>query len=146
LIRATKFKKDRLVPLHVSTRVALERYLVVRSKMASVDQSLFLSPAGTVPKYPTVITVFLNLVRRLGLRGAPGQPGPRLHDLRHVFAVRSLEHCRADRPSIARHIVGLSTYLGHTHVSDTYWYLQATPALMRQIADAGEALHRGDRT
>jgi integrase len=146
LIRATKFKKDRLVPLHVSTRTALKRYLGVRSKMASVDQALFLSPAGTVPKYPTVITVFLSLVRRLGLRGAPGQPGPRLHDLRHGFAVRSLEHCRTDRASIARHMVGLSTYLGHAHVSDTYWYLQATPALMRQIADAGQALHQGDRT
>jgi len=145
LIRATKFKKDRLVPLHVSTRTALEGYLAVRSKIASVDRSVFLSSAGTVPKYETVVTVFLSLVRRLGLRGAPGQPGPRLHDLRHAFAVRSLEHCRADRPSIARHIVGLSTYLGHAHVSDTYWYLQATPALMRQIADAGEALHRGDR-
>jgi integrase len=146
LIRATKFKKDRLVPLHVSTRTALKRYLAVRSKMVSVDQAVFLSPAGTVPKYPTVITVFLSLVRHLGLRGAPGQPGPRLHDLRHAFAVRSLERCRADRASIARHMVGLSTYLGHAHVSDTYWYLQATPALMLQIADAGEALHRGDRT
>lgn len=43
-------------------------------------------------------------------------------------------------------MVGLSTYLGHAHVSDTYWYLQATPMLMRQIADAGESMHRGDRT
>lgn len=144
-IRATKFKKDRLVPLHASTRAALERYLAVRSKMASVDPALFLSPVGTGPKYPTVIAVFLSLARRLGLRAPPGQRGPRLHDLRHTFAVRSLEHCRADRPSIARHMAGLSTYLGHAHVSDTYWYLQATPALMRQIADAGEALHTGER-
>jgi integrase len=146
LIRATKFKKDRLVPLHVSTRTALERYLAVRNKMASLDQALFLSPAGAGPKYPTVITVFLSLARRLGLRAPPGQRGPRLHDLRHTFAVRSLEHCRADRHSIAQHMTGLSTYLGHAHISDTYWYLQATPALMRQIADAGETLHRGRRT
>jgi integrase len=66
--------------------------------------------------------------------------------LRHTFAVRSLEHCCADRPGIARHMAGLSTYLGHAHVSDTYWYLQATPKLMQQIALAGESLHRGDRT
>lgn len=146
LVRATKFKKDRLVPLHASTRAALDRYLAARKKMGTVDRTLFVSPAGTGVKYPTVITVFLSLARRLGLRAAPGQHGPRLHDLRHTFAVRSLEHCPADRQSIARHITGLSTYLGHAHVSDTYWYLQATPALMQQIAEAGEALHRGGRT
>lgn len=49
-----------------------------------------------------------------------------------------------DRRSIARHVAGLSTYLGHAHVSDTYWYLQATPTLMRQIAQAGESLHSGE--
>ena len=114
--------------------------------MATVDQALFVSPAGTGVKYPTVITVFLSLARRLRLRAAPGQRGPRLHDLRHTFAVRSLEQCRADRQSIARHIAGLSTYLGHAHVSDTYWYLQATPTLMQQIARAGETLHTGDPT
>lgn len=86
--------------------------------------------------------VFLNLARQVGLRAAPGTLGPRLHDLRHTFAIRSLERCAADRQSVARHIVGLSTYLGHAHVSDTYWYLQATPTLLQQIADAGEARHR----
>lgn len=145
LIRATKFKKDRLVPLHASTQAALERYRKVRSRMPSTDRSLFLSPAGTAPRYPTVIAVFLALARQVGLRAAPGKKGPRLHDLRHTFAVRSLEQCRADRPSIARHMAGLSTYLGHAHVTDTYWYLQATPTLMRQIARAGEARHRADR-
>ena len=65
------------------------------------------------------------------------------HDLRHTFAVRSLEQCRHDRAAVARHIVALSTYLGHAHVTDTYWYLQATPVLMGQIAEAGEALLLG---
>ena len=77
------------------------------------------------------------------LRGNPGQPGPRIHDLRHTFAVRSLEQCPRDREAVARHVVALSTYLGHAHVTDTYWYLHATPILMGQIAEAGEALHRG---
>ena len=66
-----------------------------------------------------------------------------MQDLRHVFAVRSLESCGHDRNAVARHIVALSTYLGHAHVTDTYWYLQATPILMGRIAAAGEALHRG---
>ena len=62
---------------------------------------------------------------------------------RLVFAVRSLEQCRHDREAVARHIVALSTYLGHAHITDTYWYLHATPILMGQIAEAGEAMHRG---
>jgi len=57
--------------------------------------------------------------------------------------VRALESCRHEREAVARHIVALSTYLGHGHVTDTYWYLQATPILMRQIAEAGEAFHCG---
>ena len=73
----------------------------------------------------------------------PGQKGCRLHDLRHTFAVRSLEQCPSDRRAVARHMAALSTYLGHAHVSDTYWYLQATPKLLGDIATAAEALHRG---
>ena len=63
-----------------------------------------------------------------------------MRNYRHTFAVRSLEQCRHDRAAVARHIVALSTYLGHAHVTNTYWYLQATPALMGEIAKAGEAL------
>ena len=85
------------------------------------------------------------MARKIGLRGGPGQPGPRIHDLRHSFAVRSLEQCPCDHDAVSRHIVALSTYLGHAHVTDTYWYLQATPILMAQIAEAGEAHQRGDR-
>ena len=64
--------------------------------------------------------------------------------MRHTFAVRSLEQCRHDRTAVTRHVVALSTYLGHAHVTDTYWYLQATPILMNQIAEASEALLMGD--
>ena len=87
--------------------------------------------------------VFLRLLDRTGLRGAHAGRDPRIHDLRHTFAVRSLEQCSHDRTVVARHIVALSTYLGHAHVTDTYWYLQATPVLMGQIAEAGEALLTG---
>jgi len=62
---------------------------------------------------------------------------------RHTFAVRSLEQCGGDRKAIARHISALSTYLGHAHVSDTYWYLQATPKLLSDVAAAAEALYQG---
>ncbi len=57
----------------------------------------------------------------------PGKPGPRIHDLRHTFAVRSLEQCTGGREAVARHMLAFSTYLGHARLSDTYWYLTATP-------------------
>ncbi|MPR12179.1 tyrosine-type recombinase/integrase [Microvirga tunisiensis] len=143
VIRQTKFQKSRLLPLHATTWEALDRYVSARQRLGTLNDALFVSTTGTPPSYPTVIAIFLRLARSTGLRGQPGQPGPRIHDLRHTFAVRSLEQCRPDRDAVGRHIVALSTYLGHAHVTDTYWYLQATPILMGQIASAGEALHQG---
>jgi integrase len=144
IVAQTKFKKSRLLPLHPTTRLALDRYLAERLKLPSQSDALFISHQGTPPAYPTVVTVFLQIARSIGLRGAPGSRGARIHDLRHTFAVRSLEGCAHDAQAVARHITALSTYLGHAHVSDTYWYLQATPELMAHMATAGEALHRGE--
>ena len=143
IIRQTKFQKSRLLPLHETTRRALDEYLSARKRLGTLDGALLVSITGKAPSYNTVVAVFLRLARSIGLRGKPGRPGPHIHDLRHTFAVRSLEQCRHDRETVARHVVALSTYLGHAHVTDTYWYLHATPILMGQIAEAGEALHRG---
>ncbi len=143
IIRETKFRKSRLVPLHETTIKGLERYLRLRSQLGTMDTTVFVSLNGTTLSYSTVIGVFLTLIRAIGLRAGPGHSGPRLHDLRHTFAVRSLEQCGSDPKAIKRHMTALSTYLGHAHVSDTYWYLQATPILMSQIAGAGETLHNG---
>jgi integrase len=146
IIRQTKFQKSRLLPLHETTRWALDQYLSVRVRLGTLEEALLVSTTGKAPSYNTVVAIFLRLARSVGLRGAPGQPGPRIHDLRHTFAVRSLERCRHDRDVVARHVVALSTYLGHAHVTDTYWYLHATPILMGQIAEAGEALHLEHRS
>lgn len=143
VVRQTKFRKSRLVPLHDTTRRALDAYLLTSARLVGAEEAVFISSTGKPPAYTTVIAVFLQLARAIGLRSKPGQRGPRIHDLRHTFAVRSLEQCRNDRTAVARHIAGLSTYLGHAHVTDTYWYLQATPTLMAQIAEAGETLHAG---
>lgn len=143
VIRATKFQKNRLVPLHESARHSLLQYVAARRRFAPTSSTLFVSRSGSKLPYPTVIRTFLSLVRSVGLRCGPGQKGCRLHDLRHTFAVRSLEQCPNDRRAVAQHMAALSTYLGHAHVSDTYWYLQATPKLLGDIATAAEALHRG---
>ncbi len=144
VIEKTKFKKSRLLPLHPSTRRALDAYLEVRLRAVTESAALLIGNTGEAVAYPTVIAVFLRLIRSIGLRGSSDRGGPRIHDLRHTFAVRSLEHCPRSAAAVSRHIVGLSTYLGHAHVTDTYWYLQASPALMTHIADAGEALQRGE--
>jgi integrase len=143
VIRETKFQKSRLLPLHATVRQALDRYLIDRRKVSAADRALFISVGGRSLPYNTVRNVFLQLLDRTGLRGVHRGRDPRIHDLRHSFAVRSLEQCSHDRNGVARHIVALSTYLGHAHVTDTYWYLQATPVLMGQIAEAGEALLMG---
>ena len=143
VIEKTKFKKSRLLPLHPSARRALDDYLAIRLRVATESAALLIGNTGEAVAYPTVISVFLRLTRSIGLRGPSGRRGPRIHDLRHTFAVRSLERCPRNAAAVSRHIVGLSTYLGHAHVTDTYWYLQASPALMTDMADAGEAMQRG---
>jgi integrase len=143
VIRETKFQKSRLLPLHTTARQALAGYLVTRRSLTTLDRALFVSVAGGALPYNTVRGIFLQLLDRINLRGAHSGRDPRIHDLRHTFAVRSLEQCRHNRAAVSRHLVALSTYLGHAHVTDTYWYLQATPVLMGQIAEAGEALLQG---
>ena len=143
-VHETKFRKSRLVPLHENTRQALTRYLAARKQHHVSGLYVFAASGGPLP-YNTAAGTFRCLARAIGLRGAPGTGGPRIHDLRHTFAVRSLEACAgADGSAVARHMLTLSTYLGHAHVTDTQWYLHATPTLMAQIAGAGEALFRGN--
>lgn len=140
VIRETKFRKSRLVPLHPSARAALDSYTRRRRLVPGTGDALFVGDHGRRPSYVTLYALFLRIARETGLRGLPGEKGPRLHDLRHTFAVRSLEACGGDRRAISRHMLALSTYMGHADPSHTWWYLQATPALMRHIAEAGEAL------
>jgi integrase len=145
VIRETKFRKSRLVPLHPTTRAALDMYLRARAHRAD-DDAVFVSEWRTRMSYPTVISTFLTLVRHIGIHPGPGKPGPRIHDLRHTFAVRSLEQCAGKRDDVVRHALALSTYLGHAHVADTYWYLQATPKLLADIARRSESFaKRGAR-
>ncbi len=138
IVRNTKFRKSRLVPLHPTARAGLERYVVLRARRCTIDTAVFISLWDKGLSYSRTVDVFLGLMRSIGLRGAPGTPGPCLHDLRHTFAVRALESASGNSEAVTRHILALSTYLGHAHPSDTYWYLQATPKLMEGISDAVE--------
>jgi integrase len=143
VIRETKFRKSRLVPLHPTAVTGLERYVEQRRKVAGNDNHVFVSLRRSVLKYPTVCAVFLALVRQIGLHQGPGRRGPRIHDLRHTFAVRALESYKGDRQHVGQHMLALSTYMGHAKLESTYWYLHVTPHLLTDIADAVAAFVKG---
>lgn len=144
LIRCTKFRKSRLVPLHDSAVAGLERYLERRRQYAPCDDHVFISLAGTPLLSVYVDMVFHDAAVKIGLPLGSGLPRPTPHSLRHTFAVRALESCPDDRDHITKHMLALSTYLGHAKVADTYWYLQATPELMTNIAESSERFVMGD--
>lgn len=144
LIRETKFATSRLVSLSDSTRVALDRYLGRRRKLDAHCDRVFVLSTGKPIGPDTLSELFRKLTHKAGLRGGRGEREVTLHQLRHRFAVRSLEQATAtDRDDISRHILALSTYMGHVSVSSTYWYIHATPALLRAIAKKAEELHTG---
>jgi integrase/recombinase XerD len=143
VIRDTKFHKSRLVPLHETARKALDQYIQRRQRIAGASSRLFVSRLGKSLSYGQVYYVFRQLLKTIGLDSGVLPHRPRVHDLRHSFAVRALQACPEGRDYVGRHMLALSTYLGHTGVSNTYWYLQATPQLMRDIADACDGFFDG---
>ena len=143
LIRKTKFGKSRIVPLHQTAADGIDRYLVKRKKRFADEKHLFVSVRGRVLNRSSVGRVFLDLLQKVGLANPLGGHRPRMHDLRHSFAVRALESCPDGRDHVGRHMLALSTYMGHRNVSDTFWYLEATPHLMKDIAGACEGYLKG---
>ncbi len=142
-IRHTKFKKSRLVPLHDTAAAGLDRYVAKRKKTAASENHLFVSLRGRVLARTTVQWTFRGILKTIGLDPPPNGRRPRINDIRHTFAVRALEACPEGRDNVGRHILALSTYLGHAKVSDTFWYLEATPQLMQDIVAACQANRKG---
>lgn len=136
LIRETKFRKTRLVPLHDTAMVGLKRYLARRRPRSEADP-VFVDARGLALRYIAVKETFDRLVARTGIVPA-AKRRPRLHDLRHTFAVRALQGSPAGRSRCGAHMVALATYMGHVNIYATYWYLEATAELMRDVAAAGE--------
>ena len=140
-VRKSKFGKSRYIPVHESTCQALGDYAAQRDRLCPNpgSPSFFLSEQGARITEWALRRTFVKLSRQVGLRGPADSRGPRLHDLRHRFAVETLLRRYRDGIDVERHLPRLTTYLGHAHVSDTYWYLTVTPELMRLAA------HRLDR-
>ncbi len=137
-VREAKFRKSRYIPLHESTTLALGRFAARRDRLcpAPRDPGFFLNESGTRMTGSTLRWTFVRLSRRIGLRepAKSSGHGPRLIDMRHSFAVGTLVRWYREGVDVERHIPRLATWLGHTHVSDTYWYLSATPELMQAAA------------
>ena len=139
-IRDTKFGKSRWIPLHPTTQQILHQYVLKRDHQYPIPYSsrFFVSETGDGLVSCTVRATFIKLSRKIGLRGITDSHGPRLHDFRHRFAIQTLLRWYQDGTDVNQHLPELSTYLGHVKVSDTYWYLTATPQLLRLALQRSE--------
>jgi len=146
-IRGAKLGKTRLIPLHPSTCKVLADYITRREHHWAgrpVSSYLFVSSLGNRMDAGTIHRTFYSLSRQIGLRGASDSHGPRLHDMRHVFATNTLVRWYKSGDDPERRLPILSAYLGHSHVEDTQWYLNGSPELMREAMRRLEQLW-GDR-
>jgi integrase/recombinase XerD len=138
-IRRTKFRKSRYVPVHPTTVAALQKYAKARDRLIAkpLTSAFFISEEGRRITTPMAQYTFAKLSQQLGLR-IPAKyhgRGPRLHDLRHRFATHTLIQWYRAGLDVERELPKLATYLGHVHVNDTYWYLEAVPELLQLATD-----------
>ena len=133
-VRLTKFGKSRLIPLHPSTSTGLRSYAERRDAHLGSrgGPHFFVAERGGQLLHQYVHRVFWRLSREIGLRHPGDHSGPRVHDFRHSFAIRTLLNWHRQGTNVEQKLPALSTYLGHTSVRDTYWYLSACPELMQE--------------
>lgn len=145
IVRHGKFGKSRELPLHPATVAALDGYLC-RSDRPCVQSSapaLFVSPVGTRLLYNNVQNTFHQLVYHAGLTARSAACRPRIHDIRHSFAINTILDSYRNGGNPGFQLAVLSTYLGHVDPARTYWYLSAAPELMKAASDRLER-HLGD--
>ncbi len=133
-VRQGKFGRSRLLPLQESTTDALASYVGRRNRLCPKPRSaaFFVSSVGTPLVHQVVWQTFDRLATATGLRTEAKRP--RVHDLRHSFAVRVLVSCYRSGIDVEARMVALSTYLGHVNPVDTYWYLSSSPELVELVA------------
>ena len=139
-VRQSKFAKSRQLPLHPSTVAALRRYRRTRTRHLKVtaEMPFFVTNKGKAPSSRQVHRVFAELREKLGWVNRGAHHAPRIHDLRHAFAVRRVMLWHEQGTDIDQAMLALSTYMGHVKISNTYWYLTAVPELMALAAEKFE--------
>ncbi len=132
----SKFGKSRLLVLHASTMSALRDYSTQRDRLCPAPEApnFLISTTGRQLIHCVVTTRFHKLVRWAGLPARTGRCRPRIHDLRHTFAMKTLGDWHARGFDVEARLPLLSTYMGHAHPRDTYWYLSASPDLLATAA------------
>lgn len=144
-VRGTKFGKSRELALHSTAVNVVRRYLRLRDRLCRqpVTDAMLISPAGTRLIYCNVHSTFRELRRRAGLTPHSAACRPRIHDIRHTFAVDTLIGWYRTGVEVQPRLPLLSTYLGHVHPKDTYWYLTAAPELLQIAASRLERSQGG---
>jgi integrase/recombinase XerD len=135
-IRQAKFDRTRQLPVHPSTVEVLAAYTELRDELFPHPDHdrFFVSTTGTALRYTGVQKVFVAVAERVGIDPEPVSRRPRLHSLRHTFAVDTLLEWHRAGVDVDARMPLLSAYLGHTHPASTYWYLQAAPELLAVAA------------
>ncbi|MGH8132469.1 MAG: tyrosine-type recombinase/integrase [Steroidobacteraceae bacterium] len=146
-IRDSKFGKTRYVPLHPSTQRAMQRYARLRDRLCRTPGScrFFLSDRGTRVTYDMLRWTFVKVSHQIGLRAPGDSHGPRLHGFRHRLAINTLLKWHRRGVDVERHLPELCAFLGHAHITDTQWYLTATPQLLRYALNRVERSERRAR-
>ncbi|MCX4458564.1 tyrosine-type recombinase/integrase [Streptomyces sp. NBC_01728] len=146
-IRESKFGKSRLVPLQPSTMNALDEFDALRDDVVPrpKDPAFFVSRTARRLLYAVVSPTFRQLVTAASV-GTDAPHPPRLHDLRHTFAIRTLLHWYRTGANVQAKIPSLSTYLGHREPASTYWYLSAAPELLALAAARREGIGKAARS
>jgi integrase len=134
-VRNSKFNKSRELPLDPSTVEALGEYARLRDRlvMRPASAAFFMSGKGTPVLYESFSERFRELIRSSGV-GTGSNRQPRIHDVRHSFAVNTLVRWHREGQDVGRLLPRLSTYLGHLTPGHTYWYLSAAPELLALAA------------
>jgi integrase len=146
LVRWTKFDKTRELALHPSTVDALRGYLSRADRpRPAPTPALFISPGGARLLYCNVHSTFKALRRHAGLQARSAQCRPRIHDIRHSFAVNTLLDAYRGDIDVGQQLALLSVYLGHVDPGGTYWYLSAAPELLALATARLEAHHSRPR-
>jgi integrase len=136
IVQQTKFAKSRQLPLHASIATALASYRRQRARhvATTVDTPFFISSRGRRLGQPLgerqAHRVFAALRDSLGWINRGAHDAPRLHDMRHTFAVRRVMLWHAEGTDVDQMMLALSTYMGHAEIKHTYWYLTGVPELM----------------
>ena len=145
-LRHSKGNKSRLIPLHSSTVLALKEYARIRDELypQPFTPRFLLWEGGGRLRYQVAWEWFREAACRAGLRPlSGGRGGPRIHDLRHRFAIRTLVNWYHGSADVDARLPELATFLGHGHVSDTYWYVSAVPELLALATRRWERAEKG---